>query len=230
MIQSNYLPWRGYFDFIDDVDLFVIYDDVQYTRKDWRNRNKIKTVSGTQWITVPVIFSLKQPITVMEARVDYEQPWQRKHIGNIIQAYRNAPYLADYADELFAIIERRFATISELNIALIRWVMEKLDIQVPIDFSKRIKSGGDRNQRILNILHELGASEYLVGPKAQAYIDEEGYRQEGIALVYKSYNYMKYPQLHGPFEGAVTVLDLLFNCGPESRLYLKSTEANRRAA
>ena len=229
MIQSCYLAWRGYFDFIDDVDLFVIYDDVQYTRKDWRNRNRIKTAAGTRWITVPVHFSHNDKIRIQDARIDYGQGWQRKHTGTILQAYHGAPYFKDYAEPLFALLNSGYETISQLNVALIAWCMEQLGIHVPLRYSCEFTGSGDRNERILAILAELGCREYLVGPAARSYLDEDAYRRAGIGLFYKTYDYEPYPQLHGDFDGSVSVIDLLFNCGPDARRHLKSKAANIRA-
>ena len=229
MIQSNYLPWRGYFDFIDDVDLFVIYDDVQYTRKDWRNRNKIKTNKGTQWLTVPVHYSLSNPALIMHAEISYDEAWQRKHVGNILQWYKSAPYFNHYSDELFNQINGHNLTISELNISLIRWVMKILKISTPIIHSSEITSTGDRNERIIDILKQLNCSTYLLGPAAKDYVNEDAYRKENIELHYKTYDYLSYPQLQGDFNGAVSIIDLLFNCGPESRVLMKSQKPNIRA-
>ncbi len=229
MIQSNYLPWRGYFDFIDDVDLFIVYDDVQYTRKDWRNRNKIKTSKGLQWLTVPVHYSQSSPVQIMDAEINYDGPWQRKHIGNIRQWYRDSPYFNRYSDELFSLINEHNRTISELNLSLIRWVMEKLNISTSIMFSSEIVSGGDRNERIINILKQLNCSAYLLGPAAKDYVDEEVYRRENIELHYKSYDYRPYQQLHGDFNGAVSIIDLIFNCGPNALELMKSQTPNARA-
>lgn len=229
MIQSNYLPWRGYFDFIDDVDIFVIYDDVQYTRKDWRNRNRIKSRADIQWITVPVNFSQSEPTLIKDAEIDYLQPWQRKHIGRITQAYRETPFFGSYSEELFDLIMREFSTISELNIELIKWCMAKLEIVVPLKLSWNLGSNGGRNDRIINILQQLGCTEYLVGPAARAYIDESLYSKAGIRLAYKSYDYKPYPQLFGRFDGSLSIIDLLFNCGPQSRNYLKSLSPNTLA-
>lgn len=229
MIQSCYLPWRGYFDLIDDVDLFVIYDDVQYTRKDWRNRNRIKTAAGTKWITVPVHFSQRQAVNIQDAKIDYGQTWQRKHIGNITQSYREAPFFNDYSEELFAHLNHRYETISQLNVALISWCMEKLNIHVPLRHASEFQGGGDRNGRIFAILKALECQEYLVGPAAQSYIDEAAYQREGIQLTYKAYKYLPYPQLHGDFDPGVSALDLLFICGPDARKFLKSTEQNIKA-
>ena len=226
MIQSNYLPWRGYFDFIDDVDTFVIYDDVQYTRKDWRNRNRIKTPNGIQWITVPVNYSQSEPTLIKDTKIDYVQPWQRKHIGRITQAYRETPYFGLYSEELFCLLMRDFCTISDLNIALIEWCMAKLEISVPLKLSGNIDATGGRNDRIIKILQTLGSTEYLVGPAARGYIDESLYKRAGIRLTYKSYEYKPYPQQFGGFDGSVSIIDLLFNCGPQSRNYLKSLSPN----
>jgi len=229
MIQSNYLPWRGYFDFIDDVDIFVIYDDVQYTRKDWRNRNLIKTADGTKWITVPVKFSQKKPTLIKDTEIDFNQPWQRKHIGNITQAYRKAPFFELYSPELFSLLQESYRTISELNIALIRWCMEKFCIDVPLVSSSTFSTAGGRSERIVDLIKQLGGSEYLVGPAAKAYINEKLFEKEGIRLLYKSYRYPPYKQQFGPFEGLVSAIDLLFNCGVDARRYLKSLSPNRPA-
>lgn len=229
MIQSNYLPWRGYFDFIDDVDIFVIYDDVQYTRKDWRNRNRIKSGVDIQWITVPVSFSQSEPTLIKDAVIEHSQPWQRKHIGRITQAYGKTPYFGLYSDELFQLLLRDHRTISDLNIALIKWCMEKLEIAVPLKLSWNIDTAGGRNERIINILQKLGATEYLLGPAARAYIDETLYSKAGIRLTYKSYEYKPYPQPVGRFDGSLSIIDLLFNCGPQARKYLKSLSPNTLA-
>src|SRR6188474_3070154 len=126
MIQSNYVPWRGYFDFIDDVDLFIFYDDVRYTHRNWRNRNRIKTVSGPLWLTVPVVHG--NDTLIQDARIDYSRDWIEKHVRTLSIAYAKAPHFRECAEECFAILRERYPTISALNVALCRWVMGKLRV------------------------------------------------------------------------------------------------------
>lgn len=224
MIQSNYLPWRGYFDFIDDCDLFVFYDDVKYTHKDWRNRNRIKTENGLLWLSVPVIHDSSTKLE--NAYIDYSKNWINKHIRNIKQSYQKCKYFDDYAEELFYIISSRYETISRLNIKLIYWMMSKLDIVTLTRMSSEFSIEGDKYDRPLKILQHLGAKTYISGPQARPYTDQNAYQESGIELLYKSYDYRKYPQLYGEFENSISVIDLLFNCGPQSREYLKSRAPN----
>jgi hypothetical protein len=227
IIQSNYIPWRGYFDFIDDMDLTVFYDDVQYTKNDWRNRNKLKTVNGAEWITVPVHkLSLSQ--LIQETPIDY-RGWEKKHIKSIIQWYAKAHFFKDYSEELFAILEVKYATISELNITLCHWIMQKLEIDTPARMSSEFILHGSKTERLIDLLKQIGAVTYVSGPAGKGYLDERLFREAGIGLEYKSYDYPAYPQLWGEFISEVTVLDLLFNTGPEARNYLKSRSPNQLA-
>jgi len=229
LIQSNYLPWKGYFDFIDDVDLFIFYDDVQYTKNDWRNRNKIKTQAGLTWLTVPVIFSLRNKTFIQDARIDYKQNWQTKHIKSIKQSYQKAAFYEKYADSLFEIIKMPYETISELNVELIKWIMDQLNIDTKLMFSNELQATGYKTVRIINILNSVGGTDYLTGPAAQSYLEEEKFTAAGIGLEYKIYDYPEYSQLNGKFEPNVSVIDLLFNCGDLSREYLKSKRPNLKA-
>lgn len=226
IIQSNYIPWRGYFDFIDDVDSFIFHDDLQYTKGDWRNRNKIKTPRGLIWLTVPVCKGNTNRL-ICETAIDYKNNWQKDHINKIKQNYSKSPYLKNYLEDFAAILNQRFSTISELNVALCRWIMGILGISTPLRMSQEFQPVGRKTARVIDLLTKVGASTYLSGPAAQAYLDLELFRQHGIQLEFKSYDYPSYPQLWGRFIGEVTVLDLLFNTGPEARKYLKSRQPNQ---
>ena len=226
MIQSNYIPWRGYFDFIDEVDTFVIYDDVQYTRKDWRSRNLIKTSTGPAWLTVPVLFTMKHPTLIQDTPISYAQDWIRKHIGTITSAYRNAPYFSEHSPDLFNIIRMKHNTISTLNVELILWAMKILGINTPILFSKDFHPVGVKTDRIIHILKQLSATGYLVGPSAKHYIDINRFKSEHINLEFKSNIYPEYPQLYGTFISNVSVIDLIFNCGEGGKTYIKSMIPN----
>lgn len=228
IIQSNYIPWRGYFDFIDDVDLFMFYDDVQYTHKNWRNRNKIKTHQGPLWISVPVMHD--SSTLIQDARISYDNRWIDKHVRSITLAYQSAPYFDLYANDFFDILRLRLPTISDLNVTICKWVMQKLRIETPTIMSGKFSEIKDTKfERPIRILKILGATHFLSGGTAKEYTNIENYKAAGITLEFKSYEYSAYPQLHGPFEPFVTVLDLLFNCGENSRTYLKSTKASVKA-
>jgi hypothetical protein len=228
MIQSNYIPWRGYFDFINSSDLFIIYDDVQYTAKDWRNRNIIKTANGPAWLTVPVKHSLKDPRLIQDSLISYEDNWMRKHIGTVTSAYLRAPFFKKYSQDYFDILNSKHETISKLNVELILWVMNLLNIKTPILFSRDFNPAGVRTDRILNIIAKVQATSYLVGRSAQSYLETDKFKAAGIGLEFKTYSYREYPQLHGPFEPHVSIIDLIFNCGPDSPDYLKNLVPNDR--
>jgi glutaredoxin-related protein len=226
IIQSNYIPWRGYFDFIDDVDLFIFHDDLQYTKGDWRNRNKIKTPRGLIWLTVPVSKG-KTNRLICETTIDYKKNWQKDHINQFKENYTRAPCLQSYLDDLSAILTQHFSNISELNVTLCRWIMGILGISTTLRMSQEFQPVGSKTARIIDLLTKVGASTYLTGPSAQAYLDLELFRDHNIKVEFKSYDYPSYPQLWGEFRGEVTILDLLFNTGPEARRFLKSLTPNQ---
>lgn len=221
ILQSNYIPWRGYFDFIDSVDVFVFYDRVQYTSRDWRNRNRIKTKKGPIWLTVPVKH-IRRNQSIEETVIDQDVRWKAKHILSVKHAYKKTPYFEGYFPQYQKIIEEDWETISELNQKLIQWVMNLLNIRTVLLSSFSLARDTGRTENLLAILKQLGATSYLSGPAAAAYLDIDLFRQANISLAFKNYDYAPYPQLHGAFVPDVSVLDLLFNMGPAAREYLKS--------
>lgn len=225
VIQSSYIPWRGYFDMIDDVDLFVFYEDVQYSKGSWRNRNKIKTEQGAAWLTVSVDYAFPQKIC--DTKINYSTLWNRQHVDLVRQWYKNAPFFSDYFDEFAAMIESRYESISDLNQALCSWLMKHLFIDTKLMCSTELKCEGQKTDRLIDLLKKVGATHYLSGPSAMDYIQADQFTSNGIGLSYKSYDYADYPQLHGQFEGAVTILDLLFNTGPHAREFLKSRSSDK---
>ena len=230
IIQSNYIPWRGYFDIIDDVDIFIVHDDLQYTKGDWRNRNKIKTANGTKWLSVPVNYRHEDKQLIMEATIDYQHGWVHQHVKTLKQAYAKAPYLKPLFEELETILKQKYTTISQLNIALIRWMMEKLEIRTKLLMSWELEPSGAKTERVISLLRAVSASTYLSGPAAADYLDIEAFRENGIGLEYKSYAYPPYSQLWGDFVGDVSILDLLFNTGERARDFLKSQKPSRVVA
>lgn len=225
IIQSSYLPWRGFFDFIASVDVFVILDTVQYSKGSWRNRNKIKTPKGAEWVTVPVLHnSLSQRI--IDTQIDYSKPWKKKQIGSWTANYGASPYF-DTLMSLLEPLDVQHDTISQLNIHLITKICEFLEIKTPLISSTTVDGKGVKTDRLIDILRKLGATSYLSGPSADDYLDKDAFKKSGIGLEYKSYVYDPYPQLWGDFIGEVTVLDLIANCGPMSRNFLFSKVPNQ---
>lgn len=221
VIQSNYLPWRGYFDLIDDVDLFIFYDDVQYTKNDWRNRNRIRNSQGALWLTVPVCHRSSDQL-ILETEIDDSQRWRKKHLRTIAQAYGRARYFDRYYAPLAQLIESPEPNLARFNHALTLWLMSELGITTPVRHSVEFPLHGSRNERLLNLLRLVGAKRYLSGPAARSYLDQTAFAQSGIQVEYKTYDYTPYPQPGSDFLGDLSVIDLLFHTGPGAREFLKS--------
>lgn len=225
-IQSSFIPWRGYFDFISAVDIFVILDDVQFSKGGWRSRNKIKTPKGTEWITVPVKHqSLSQMI--INTRIDDLGSWRKKHMGTWSANYNAAPYFSEVMKLLDIVWSGKCETISQLNVELIKTVCRYLDIKTPLIMSTDLSLQGEKTERLIDMMKKLNGSCYLSGPSADVYLDKAAFISNDFSLAYKSYDYPEYPQLWGEFDGAVTVLDLIANCGPDSMQHLKSRQPDK---
>jgi hypothetical protein len=223
IIQSNFLSWRGYFDFIRESDVFIVHDDLQYTKSDWRNRNLIKTMRGTEWITVPVRYRHTSQL-IEETPVDYSMPWAQKMLNRIREAYRRAPHFELYFSELDDLLTQPAVSISDLNLRLIKWVCHNLEIDTPIRLSHEYHPQGAKTERLIGILQQMQATTYLSGPAAQAYLIPHLFEQAGIQLEFKQYNYPVYEQLYPPFDPAVSVIDLLFMKGRDAISYLENKE------
>lgn len=220
VIQSNYIPWKGYFDIIHDVDLFLFYDDVQYTKRDWRNRNKIKTPQGPCWLTIPVGSSMSRLVCEVEP---VHSRWAEKHWSTIKQTYSKTSYFKQYQDFFeYVYLEKEWTNLSELNQFLIRTIsVDFLAIKTEFKDSREFVVIDQKLDRLINLLQKVGAAAYVSGPSAKTYIDEEVFAESGIELIYKDYSgYPIYPQLFPPFEHNLSVLDLLFNCGPDAPYYI----------
>lgn len=218
IIQSNYIPWKGYFDIIHEVDVFVFLDDVQMTKRDWRTRNKIKTPKGTEWLTVPVTGGRDQLIYETEIVQD---DWQRRHLKSFSTNYGRAPFFKDYKFLLDWLYGETHTNLSEFNRQTTNMICDILGIKTRLLCSTDLDANGAKDDRLINICQKLGATLYMSGPAARDYIVEEKFQEASIELVFKNYSgYPEYPQLFPPFEHAVSILDLLFNCGPETPHYI----------
>ncbi len=220
--QSNYIPWKGYFDLIRNVDVFVFYDVAQFTKNDWRNRNRIRTAQGPLWLTIPVRRG-RLGKTIIETEVATPR-WALKHWRSLEHNYRKAPHFDRYADR-FRELYRELAEeplLANVNRRLVGAVLTELGVETPLVGAERFLLPAGRNQRLVALLKQLGCSDYLTGPKARDYLDHELFEAAGIDVHWADYTrYPEYPQRHGPFAHDVSVLDLLFNAGPRAPEYLK---------
>lgn len=222
IVQSNYIPWKGYFDMIAAVDEFILYDDMQYTRRDWRNRNQIKTPMGQQWLTVPVKVKGKYHQTIRETEIEGTD-WAEAHWKAISQNYRRAPHF----DEVAALfqplyLQCRYTHLSTLNTELIHAACTFLGVTTKVSNSSDYALIDGKTERLADLCAQAGSTEYISGPAAQDYIEERLFIERGVKLSWFDYaGYPVYPQLWGEFIHRVTILDLLFNCGKDAPRYMK---------
>jgi hypothetical protein len=226
IVQSCYIPWKGYFDLINRADEFILYDDRQYTKNDWRNRNRIKTPRGAQWLTIPIVHSGRHGQRIDEAEAA-DPRWPAKHWKAIVQNYSRARAFEEQSwrfEQLYEAVDEPRLTV--INRHFIRAVCEALGIATRLTDSTEYPADGSRSERVLSLCRAAGATRYLSGPSARTYLEEDGFTRAGIEVEYIDYSgYPEYPQLYPPFDHAVTVLDLLFNVGAEAPHYMKSFDA-----
>lgn len=219
ILQSNYIPWKGYFDLINEADLFIFHDDLQFTTADWRNRNKIKTDKGIEWLTIPA--GRNENRLICEVQIP-DQSWKEKHRRVIAEYYRKAPFFDEQL--LNTLYNNNISNLSDYNQYMIKYLCEQLDINTLMIDSRSLQAEGTKTDKVIDLLRKVNASVYLSGPSGRNYLEEEKFKQEGIKLEYYDYSgYKEYPQLYNEFVHEVSVVDLLFNTGKEARNYLKST-------
>jgi hypothetical protein len=218
ILQSNYIPWKGYFDLIRQSDEFIFYDEVQYTVRDWRNRNRIKTAEGLKWLTIPVGQNIRRKILEVEMT---DQEWKRKHRNILRQHYKHAPYLKE-AEELFEILySNSIGNLSEYNQFTIKAISEWLGIEAVFSDSRLYKPEGDKISRLTDILQKTGAQTLLCGPNVMNYLKQEDLEKTGHSLKIIDYSgYPEYEQLYPPFSHNVSVVDLIVHTGKKALNYL----------
>ncbi len=229
VVQSNYIPWKGYFDLIQSVDEFVLYDDVQYTKRDWRNRNKIKTPNGLHWLTIPVCVKGRYFQSIRETLVS-DPSWAAKHWKSLVTFYRRAPYFKLYEPDFEPLFLGPLPnSLSEINRLFIDKICSLLAIQTRIRSSDEFTLNEEGpNEKLISICSALQATEYVSGPAAKDYLSPELFAAQGISVSFFSYlGYEPYTQLYPPFSHEVSILDLLFNVGPESASYMFNSRSRR---
>ena len=223
ILQSNYIPWKGYFDIIAMVDEFILYDDMQYTRRDWRNRNKIKTPNGAKWLTIPVETKGKFYQKINETQISGGD-WAQSHMMSLSQCYSKAPFWKENHSWLQSLYERasHMKMLSDVNYLFITEICKKLGIHTEITWSSDYSLVDGKTERLIGLVQSAGGDFYLSGPAAKDYIVDELFEKASIRLDYMNYEgYPQYPQLHGEFDPYVSILDLILMTGPEARSYMK---------
>ena len=223
ILQSNYIPWKGYFDLINIADEFILYDDMQYTKRDWRNRNKIQTPNGLQWLSIPVMVKGKYFQKISNTKIS-DNSWGKKHWAVLKQNYSKAAYFKVYKDifeELY--LNNKDEYLSQVNYKFICAIKQILGISTKVRWSSDFDLADGQSEKLLGICKDCDADIYLSGPAAKDYLDENIFMRNKIKIEWMTYNnYPEYKQLFEPFDHGVTILDLIFNEGENATKFMKS--------
>ncbi|MBD1912378.1 MULTISPECIES: WbqC family protein [unclassified Leptolyngbya] len=224
IVQSNYIPWKGYFDLINSVDEFILFDDMQYTRRDWRNRNKIKTSKGTEWLTIPVNVKGKYYQKINETTVASDD-WAMEHWKTLTHNYSKSKYFLDIKDmfwQLYEIASQQHY-LSKVNHLFITQICDFLGIKTQISWSSNYEIVDGKNERLISLCKQAGGTHYISGPSAKDYMDLNQFTQARLKVTFFDYSgYPEYDQRFPPFDHAVSILDLLFNEGDQASKFMKS--------
>ena len=215
ILQSNYIPWKGYFHMMRLVDEFILYDDVQFTKNDWRNRNKIKTPQGLKWLTIPIPKKVSHMETKICEVIIEDNSWAEKHWAAIESYYKAAPYFSSIAPSIRKMYEKAATKnyLSEINYIFLNGIAALLSITSRLTWSMDYDARGAKTERLLSLLEKTEAKVYLSGPSALNYIEVHKFKDSGIKIEWMKYEYPEYPQFYPPFEHGVSVLDTLFHLG-----------------
>lgn len=233
ILQPSYVPWRGYFDLVHQADVFVFYDDVQYDKHGWRNRNRVKTAQGTQWMTIPVraAGNVDEGLRILDVKTNPAARWAKKHAQTLRQSYARAPHFTEFAPLVDEIYAESTESLCEFTIASTVRLARALGVEhTRFVRASELGVGGERSPRLVEIVRAVGATRYLSGPSAAAYLEPERFVAAGLELAYAEYDYPEYPQLHPPYDGAVTIWDTLFMLGAEAPDYIWGERARAHRA
>lgn len=228
--QPNYIPWPGFFYKMIKSDVFVLLDNVQFSRRSFTHRNRIKGSDGKPiWLTVPVYKKGKFYQEINEVKINNTARWRKKHFRTLVMNYANAPFFHYYRDKLEDIYSQKWNRLLDLNRVLLDFVMEQLDIKKKTYLSSNMKVSGEKTELLISIIKKVGGDAYLSGSGAKNYLNEKMFGKHNISLIYYRYGSFIYPQLWGNFVPNLSVLDLLFNCGKESRKMIENKWGYERA-
>ncbi len=221
--QPQFLPWSGYLDKIDQADVFVALDTVQFKKNEWQNRNRIRTADGWQWLTVPVRHRFGQ--RVAEVRIDQTSRWRDRHLRALAIHYAKAPYRERYWDELCALYRQPWERLVDLNLAVVRWLLQVFGITTPIRLASEWSLREEPTDRLIDICRTVGATQYLCGPGADAYLDRARFEASGIELEMQRFRHPVYRQCYEPFIPSLSAIDLLFACGDGALAHLRAARS-----
>jgi WbqC-like protein family len=222
VLQPGYLPWLGYFDQMQQADIFVHLDDVSFDKHGWRNRNQVKGPKGASWLTVPILHSGRFGQSILDVEIDYRRDWQRKHLATLRQFYARAPFVETVIPQLIPLIERRWERLVDLDLAIVDWLASTLGITTPCFRSSQLGIAGERSDRLLSLCQNFAATRYLSGSAARDYLDVDKFSEAGIQVVWQDYAHPTYRQQHGSFVAYLSTIDLILNEGPASLGILSS--------
>lgn len=218
ILQPFYLPYPGVFELVRLADTFCFYDDVQFVRQGWQQRNRIKTQGGEQWLTVPVLHEHGQ--LIKDVLIDNRRSWETKHLRSLHQAYAKAPHRELLLGTLSPILSAGWKHLAGLNIATFRALCNILGVDARFSRSSELSLPGRASARVLAYCQQFGASRYLSGPAGRSYLDEAAFAEAGIQLEYLQFNHPRYAQLHGSFVPYLSAVDLIANAGQSARKLL----------
>ena len=223
--QPQYLPWLGYLDKIDQADLFIALDSVQFKKNEWQNRNRIRMASGCQWVTVPVLHRLGQ--LVKDVQINQTVNWQRQHRYAIEMQYAHAPFRDHYLPELLSLYALPWERLHELNMRVIRWLLGAYGITTPVRCASEWEAREEPTDRLIDLCHAAGASGYLSGPGGEQYLDVMRFESSGLKLEMQQFHHPIYRQVYEPFMPAMSAIDLLFCCGPDALTRLRGARVGQ---
>jgi len=212
--QPQYLPWLGYFDKIDKSDIFVLLDNVQYKKNEWQNRNRIKTVNGWQWVTLPVLY--KFPEKINQVKINNKVDWKRKHLNAILTNYSKSQYLNKYQSSFEDVYSENWECLVDINVHLIDLIIKTLGINTQTLKASKLQLRDDPTYRLIDVCKEVGADTYLAGEDGSKYMDLEKFKKENINITIQDFHHPVYSQLFGDFQSHMSIIDLLFNYGEDS--------------
>ena len=227
--QPVYLPWLGLFHKISLAETFVYFDQVQYLPKDWMNRNKIRTKSGSIWLTVPVLRKGYRDLKTSEIEINNSTNWQKKHLRSISLNYKKSPYFENYIPFFEDVYSRKWEFLGDLNEYMLKWFLDELGIKVNFLNAKNFKFEGEKSSLILNMCKKLDASTYIFGTLGKDYANVHEFEKNNIKLIFQDYNHPKYSQLYSEFVSHLSVIDLLFNHGPKSLEIILSNNISQKS-
>jgi hypothetical protein len=217
--QPQYLPWLGYLDKIDQADVFVILDSVQFKKNEWQNRNRIRTAQGWQWLTVPVRHRFGQKI--QDVVIEESSGWRARHLRALEIHYSRAAFRDEGLGSLQQVYQQQTELLADLNVATVRWFLQSFDIQTPMILASEIETREEPTDRLIDICRAVGATHYLAGPGAGAYMNVSKFKDSGVNLEIQEFQHPQYNQCYKPFLSGLSALDLLFNHGSQGLKYLR---------